>query len=158
MRLTRTDRLIATVSAALLIVLQWPVAVADDEVVVDDSDSKDCISLNALRRTEVIDDNNILFYMRGKKIYHNALSNRCGGLAREDRFSYRSSAGRLCRMDMIRVLYNDATGVREGNACSLGAFRLIGDEEAEAIKEGPAEVPANPLPMPEPENPSESSS
>jgi len=138
--------------------LQWSIAVANDEVSVDDSDSKNCISLNALRRTEVIDDKNILFYMRGKKIYHNALSNRCGGLAREDRFSYRSSAGKLCRMDLIRVLYNDVSGVREGNACSLSAFRLIDNEEAEAIKEGPADVPANPLPMPEPENPTESSS
>ena len=90
--------------------------------------------------------------MRGRTIYHNMLPRQCGALAREDRFSYQTSIGRLCRLDSIRVLYDDPFGLRAGNRCSLGLFHKIDREDAEALKEGVGMSPeANPLPMPEPE-------
>ena len=116
---------------------------------------RSCITLRSLRRTEIIDDRNILFRMRGRKIYHNILPSQCGGLEREDRFSYNSNLGRLCGGDMIRVLYSDSfstIGVREGVGCRLGAFHLITAEDAEALKEAPLRQPTNiPLPMPSPQ-------
>ncbi|MGI9260894.1 MAG: hypothetical protein ACR2QR_02605 [Woeseiaceae bacterium] len=124
---------------------------ADEEIVYDEF-TVQCISLRQIRRTEVVDDRNILFYMSGQTVYHNRLPRLCGGLAREDRFSYQTNIGRLCRIDHIRVLYDDPFGLREGNRCALGVFHKMDREGAKAIKEGAAQQPAaNPLPMPKPE-------
>jgi len=125
----------------------------DDPVDEDfDSDARSCIDLRSVRRTEIIDDRNILFHMRGKTVYHNILPHQCGGLAREDRFSYTTTIGRLCSLDMIRVLYTDPFGLREGNSCSLGKFHEISREDAKAMKETSINAPAaSPLPMPEPQ-------
>ena len=147
------------VAATALLLLAWPVLAQDPadeapaEELVYDENTEDCISLRNVRRTEVVDDRNVLFYMRGSTVYHNILPRKCGGLAREDRFSYQTSVGRLCRLDHIRVLYNDAFGLREGNRCSLGVFHKIDSEDAKAFKESVRnDVPAaNPLPLPAPE-------
>jgi len=130
----------------------------DDEELVYDENTAECVTLRNVRRTEVLDDRNVLFYMRGKTVYHNILPRSCGGLAREDRFSYQTNIGRLCRLDHIRVLYNDPLGLREGNRCSLGVFHKIDSETAKGMKEsmkddGPV---ANPLPLPNPEEVGES--
>ncbi|MGI9204270.1 MAG: hypothetical protein ACR2Q3_09680 [Woeseiaceae bacterium] len=127
-------------------------ALAQDEEPERDDSTTSCISVRGIRSTDIIDDRNILFYMRGDVVYHNILSRRCPGLAREDRFSYRSTSSRLCDIDSINVLYRDARGMRPGAACGLGKFFKITREDAKALKEGPTEDPApKPLPMPEPE-------
>lgn len=138
--------------AVLAAGLALPVAAQEEEPSYDDN-ARECINLRQLRRTEVIDDRNILFYMSGSVVYHNILPRQCGGLAREDRFSYQTSVGRLCRIDWINVLYDDPYGLREGSRCGLGLFHKITREDAKALKDeqerrGPE---ANPLPMPEPE-------
>ena len=116
---------------------------------------RSCITLRSLRRTDAIDDRNVLFRMRGRTVYHNILPARCGGLARENRFSYDSQFGRLCKGDLIRVLYSDSFGtygMRAGAGCRLGAFHKITQEDAKALKEGPniQQTPAA-LPMPAPQ-------
>ncbi len=127
------------------------VAAQEEEPVYDDG-SVDCISLREVRTTDIVDDRNILFYTRGDVVYHNILPRRCGGLASEDRFSYKTSMGRLCKIDMIRVLYDDPFGMREGNACGLGMFHKITKEDAKALKEHSKQGPQPAeLPMPEPE-------
>lgn len=125
----------------------------DDAADVEIGDeSRNCIDLRSVRRTEVVDDRNILFHMRGSTVYHNILPRQCGGLAREDRFSYETTMGRLCSQDMIRVLYMDPFGLRDGNHCQLGVFHKISREDAKAFKEGASAPPAaNPLPMPAPQ-------
>lgn len=128
-----------------------PALAQDEEPTVDDGTTR-CISIRSIRSTDIIDDRNVLFYMRGNVVYHNILSRRCPGLAREDRFSYKPSSGRLCDIDSINVLYRDARGMRTGAACGLGRFIKITREDAKALKEGPKEdPPPKPLPMPEPE-------
>jgi hypothetical protein len=137
--------------AGLCTIAALPLA-AQEEEPVSDPMARECVDLRQVRRTEVVDDRNILFYMRGNLVYHNILPRQCGGLAREDRFSYRVAASRLCRMDDIRVLYNDPNGLREGNHCGLGLFHEITKEDAKAFKEDLQRRPeAAPLPMPEPQ-------
>lgn len=119
--------------------------------------AKRCISVSQLRSTRVVDDKNILFYMRGNTIYQNILPRQCHGLAREDRFSYRVSTGQLCQIDSIRVLYSLGSELREANACSLGYFHEISEEDADFLIENPAEdlrgtPPADPPPPAEPED------
>lgn len=132
---------------------QEPADVPESEKVGDLTRS--CVNLRSLRRTQVIDDRNVLFRVRGRTVYHNILPQQCGGLAREDRFSYDSQFGRLCQGDLIRVLYSDSFGtfgMREGPGCRLGKFHKITQEDAKALLEGPDMQPAPAeLPMPSPQ-------
>jgi hypothetical protein len=131
-----------------------PAVAQDEDPVIDESDDRvrNCVSLRTVRSTDIIDDRNIFFHMRGDVVYHNVLPRRCNGLAREDRFTYRTSVGKLCSNDMIFVLYNSGNGLRRGNACKLGAFYEMTREDAKAYKEAPEIEPQpNPLPMPAPQ-------
>ena len=86
-----------------------------------------CISVNRIKSTTVIDDQTILFRIRGDKQQQvNRLKRRCPGLASEKRFGYEVRTGKLCRGDIIFVLASFGTGSR----CSLGYFEpYIGEEE-----------------------------
>ena len=111
-----------------------------------------CVNMRNVSRTEVIDDQTILFYMRGGVIYRNHLPRRCSGLAREERFSYRTTISRLCDIDTITVLYNHGVGLTSGPSCGLGKFYPISRDEAQALKE-PPDIEPEPIPPPEPEEP-----
>ncbi|MCF6214699.1 MAG: DUF6491 family protein [Emcibacter sp.] len=79
-----------------------------------------CISVNRIDRSNVIDDYNILFEMKGKKAYLNKLPRRCSRLGFERAFSYKLHSGRLCNVDIITVF--DSTGGIQGPSCGLGKF------------------------------------
>ena len=112
--------------------LMGNIAQAEDDAEVF-SEPQDCISLTRLDRTDIIDDRNILFYMRGKEVYLNQLPHRCSGLRMSDGFSYRRTINRLCKIDMIRPLPRGGMG--GGIACGLGTFRLVTEDEILALKE-----------------------
>jgi hypothetical protein len=118
-----------------------------------DDGSRSCINTRLIRRTYIVDDRNVLFYMSGGTVFHNILRMPCHGLEREDRFSYHTTGAQLCRLDGIYVLYNGAWGLREGASCSLGDFHEISKETAEAMRETPQQPQTEtaPLPMPAPE-------
>jgi len=122
--------------AVLLLSLPFAFGQEDDPVYADDETvaSENCVSLTALRQTEVIDDRNVIFHLRGKKIYRNVLPRRCPGLAQDDAFSYRASMNRLCASDMITVLPRTGIGGFVGASCPLGEFYAISEEELEALK------------------------
>jgi len=124
----------------------------DDLDEVMDESLRRCINTRIIRSTKIMDDLNILFYTRGKTVYHNRLPRQCNGLSRERRFSYHTSSGSLCNLDMIQVLYSFGSSLEEGNACRLGYFRELTKEDAEALLEPMAQPPqAEPLPPAEPE-------
>jgi hypothetical protein len=75
-----------------------------------------CLDVDRIDHTEVLNDHQILFYMNGKKIWLNTLSNRCTTLTREDGFAWESSIPQYCEnLEIIRV-------IRTGEVCTLGAF------------------------------------
>ena len=111
-----------------------------------------CVNMRTVSRTEIIDDQTILFYMRNGVIYRNYLPRRCSGLAREERFSYSTTISRLCDIDTITVLYNQGVGLSSGPSCGLGKFYPISKDEAQALKETP-DLEPEPLPPAEPEEP-----
>ena len=84
-----------------------------------------CVSLNRIRSTDVIDDSTIDFKMAGGKTYRNSLPYSCPGLKFEDRFSYKTSINQLCNVDIIRVLNNYGGHLTEGAACGLGKFQPV---------------------------------
>ncbi len=109
-----------------------------EDIVVE----KTCVMLRSIDRTDVIDDYNILFYMRGPDIYHVRLPNRCPGLRIADSFMYSTSLNVLCDLDIIRPLRNFGGGFRPGVGCGMGRFRLITKEEVAILKNKDIEVEA----------------
>jgi hypothetical protein len=95
---------------------------------------KKCVLLRSIDRTDVIDDYNILFYMRGPDIYHVHMPYRCPGLRSADSFMYRTSLNVLCDLDVIRPLRNFGGGFTPGAACGMGRFVPITKEEIAILK------------------------
>jgi hypothetical protein len=95
---------------------------------------KTCVPLRSIDRTDVIDDYNILFYMRGPDIYHVRLPHRCPGLRIADSFMYSTSLTVLCDLDIIRPLRNIGGGFSPGVGCGMGRFIPITKEEVALLK------------------------
>jgi hypothetical protein len=110
----------------------------EDEVADESLDRTpvDCISVNRIRRTEVIDDQTVLFEMNGDVYLSNILERECPGLDREKRFIH-ETYGRLCDVDTITVLEQWGSSFRDGFTCRLGKFHPISEIEAEELIRGP---------------------
>ena len=123
------NRLLTAFAAALLLA---PLVVgADDKDKDFDRSPVDCISVSRIDKTDIVDDQTILFFMRGgKQIYRNYLPHRCPNLEVEDRFGYHVSSGRLCRIDLIRVLPRIGFPL----SCQLGQFVPISAEEVDELR------------------------
>ncbi len=108
--------------------LSVPAVSAAPEDVGDETDAQEsqrCIDSRTILRTDVVDDSNILFYIRGSKVYLNTLPRTCKGLSDERRFTYGSYTRSLCEFDRINVLKDSTFGAYEGRSCKLGRFRLV---------------------------------
>lgn len=92
-----------------------------------------CLVVTTIDRTKVLDDQTILFYMRGKRAYRNVLPRRCPGLLREDRFAYQARGGRLCSTDTITVLEQFGSRFNAGFTCAIGEFHPVSEEEVEDL-------------------------
>lgn len=82
----------------------------------------DCITLNMVRNTRVIDDRTIDFEI-GRKIYRNTLPYSCPSLGFEKRFMIKTSINSLCSVDTVTVLQNFGNWLSQGPTCGLGKFQ-----------------------------------
>ncbi|MEM7500554.1 MAG: hypothetical protein AAF417_00870 [Pseudomonadota bacterium] len=133
------NRLVRTVGLMVVTLCAQSCAVTPAEPVVvfepDPTLAFDrCIPVSRVADTDVLDDQNILFRMRGRELYRNFLPRRCPGLSSRDAFSYESRTGSLCRGDLIEVLEIGGIGPRVGAPCQLGGFYPVTAEEADALK------------------------
>ena len=103
----------------------------DDEDAAFDRTPEDCLITSRIDQTEPIDDQNIIFYMRGDRVYRNTLPRTCPGLFREGRIAYSTSTARLCSIDTITVLEDFGVGFRPGFTCRLGEFVPLSPAEVE---------------------------
>lgn len=94
---------------------------------------KRCINTRLIQNTHVLDDQNILFYMRDGKIYHNHLSSACPGL-RHNPFMYSIPMTQLCNIDIITVLEYRIFGFERGPSCGLGDFTPVTKETAQQMR------------------------
>ena len=75
-----------------------------------------CLDAGHIDHTVVVDDQTILFYMRGGKVWQNTLRQACPSLKFERAFSEEIRGDAICsNRQLIRVL-------QTGAVCSLGAF------------------------------------
>lgn len=82
----------------------------------------ECLQLREIKRTRVVDDQVVDFFMKNKDVYRNTLANSCQPLATYEKFSYHTTAGRLCSSDTITVFDNSG---HTGPTCGLGSFQPI---------------------------------
>jgi hypothetical protein len=104
----------------------------DDEAF--DRTPRDCVITQTIDKTDAIDDQNIIFYMRGNKAYRNHLPRKCPGLERENRIGYETHSSRLCAIDTITVLEDFGVGIRPGFTCRLGEFVPLSPAEIEELE------------------------
>jgi hypothetical protein len=105
----------------------------DDEDQPFDRTPEDCIITSRIDQTEAIDDQNIIFRMRGNRVYRNTLPRTCPNLQRENRIAWATSTSRLCSIDTITVLEPFGVGFRPGFTCRLGQFVPLSPAEVEDI-------------------------
>jgi len=75
-----------------------------------------CLPADDVNHTQVLNDHQILFYMRNKKIWLNTLPARCVSLPIQEGFNFSSAFSEYCpNTETIQV-------VRSGEVCKLGAF------------------------------------
>jgi hypothetical protein len=98
-------------------------------------DAKSCVYLPDIDHTKIVDDRNILFYLRDDTILQNSLREPCYGLRAKNRFTYGSSSlKRLCTGDMITLLTDlSFGGVAPSNTCKLGMFLPVDQDEADDV-------------------------
>ena len=89
-----------------------------------DSSSIECVSLTRLTRTEVVDEQTILFHFRGRETLSNHLPRECPGLDDKTAFTYETSTNRLCNSDTITLLERGSQ-LRPGISCRLGRFTPV---------------------------------
>lgn len=106
---------------------------ADDDRAALDRTPQACILASRIDRTEVIDDNTIIFHMRSRgEAYANYLPLRCPNLGREKRFTYERRTAQLCDDTTITVIELNNFG--PGFTCRLGQFHPITEAEVEEIR------------------------
>jgi hypothetical protein len=102
-----------------------------------------CISMRQIEGTQIVDDQNILFYRRGGRIYLNELETRCPTLKRNKLFRYRLTSGtrtaNLCDFHSITVV-DGLTGTLS-HTCRLGMFHPISATQAEGLLVAPDAAP-----------------
>lgn len=78
-----------------------------------------CIDISRMKQSRILDDQTILFEMRGGEFYINRLPVRCVSLRIAGGFSYSTSIDKLCKQDIIKVVQ---PGSAPGTTCSIGEF------------------------------------
>lgn len=107
--------------------------VTPDDLALD-RESVRCISSGAIRATDAIDDNTIVFRMRNGDYFMNVLISGCDSLERRNRFSYSTPSGRLCSGNMISVIRGASpASASSAVGCGLQRFFPITDVEAELL-------------------------
>ena len=128
------NTLIRLTAAALVagLIVTGSVRAHDDEPERDMS-TEHCVRISAIDDIKIVNDDTLIFRMRGGKYYRNDLPHRCPGLRRSDTLMYRASTGLLCNVDLITVLDDWGFGFSPGVSCGLGMFTPVTREEAEDI-------------------------
>jgi hypothetical protein len=117
--------LIATFAALASGVIAAAAVKADGENI---GDTQQCVHLQYIDSTPVIDNKTILIKMKGRGGFKRIdLVNNCSGLKIEGGFSHSTSINQLCTSDALRVLQP------VGSTCLIDKIVTIDEAEAKAL-------------------------
>lgn len=120
--------------AGLVPLLAAASALGQDEDGAFDRTPQDCVIISRIDQTDAVDDQNIIFRMKGREVYRNTLPRKCPGLERENRIAYETRSSRLCSIDTVTVLEDLGAGLRPGFTCRLGEFVPLSPDEIELLE------------------------
>lgn len=115
--------------AVLSLMTTFGMQVMADDAKPVEGKSLDCLQINQIKRTRIIDDQNIVFATNGNRFYNNHLAQKCSGLKSADKFRYKTSQSVLCNVDTITVLHDAGSGMMDGATCGLGTFTPAEDPD-----------------------------
>ncbi len=101
-------------------------------------ETENCLGLTRIRQSVVLNDQHILFKMRGGDVYLSKLPYRCSRLGFQEAFSYSTSLTKLCNTDIITVI--SRSGGDPLTSCGLGIFQKLEEKEAEESTDTEAEL------------------
>jgi hypothetical protein len=110
-------------------ILQTP---ADEEAY---GDSPQCLSINRIRDSEVLDGQHVVFRVGRDTYYLVQFKRRCPLLDRNDTIMYTVRTSRLCVLDSIRSVEGAAYGSPPGPPCPIPSFRQISEEQLDALRD-----------------------
>ena len=127
----RAKRIVVTGAVALLAAIGAKSAAAQ----AAPTDAKSCVYLPDIDHTKIVDQRNILFYMRNRTVLQNVFREPCYGLDEKSRFAYGSSSlRRLCVGNVITLLTDlSFGGVAAQNTCRLGMFVPVDPDEVDDL-------------------------
>ena len=124
---------------AVCLILAGPLAAEekamDKSIDLVSGPPEQCISMRRIDHTKIIDNQNIMFYMRNGDIYRNYLPVACAGLRPQDTYMYRTSLDQLCNVDIITQLNQNGIGFSPGVSCGLGMFYPVTKDDVAKLKE-----------------------
>jgi hypothetical protein len=95
-----------------------------------------CIRPSNIDRTRIIDNRNMLFFMRDDSVLHNVLPDTCPQLRSEGRFAYDKGSDRLCAQSSITVIVERGISGGQylpGPVCRLGMFVPVTEDEVDDL-------------------------
>jgi hypothetical protein len=87
-----------------------------------------CIIVSRLEYTKIVDEQTVLFYLPGDRVFRNRLHNGCPWLDRDDTIGYGVTPSRLARL-----CAGDLINTEDGVGCRVGPFEPITVDEAKEI-------------------------
>lgn len=113
--LAASGLLVATVASAQSVPRSQQLWTADGAPV-------NCISLQSIRSTHVVDDRTINFVISNNRMFANTLPRACSGLGMNRAFSHNSRTTQLCSVNTITVVRSGGNR-STGPGCGLGQFQ-----------------------------------
>jgi hypothetical protein len=94
-----------------------------------------CLDHPTIRRTRIINDRNIAFFMRNGDIYLNQLPRQCPSLRRTSLVNYAIENRSVCEGSLFQVLWEAGTGnFVPSFVCRLGPFVPVTAEQLEDLE------------------------
>ena len=88
-----------------------------------------CVSLQQLKHSRILDNKTILFESVGDKAYLNELPFECPQLKAMDAYAHKTSINSMCNLDLITVI--DTAADQRLGSCSLGKFERLTEKPKE---------------------------
>jgi hypothetical protein len=95
--------------------------------------AQQCIQRSLIRRTKILDDRNILFYMRNGVVYNNVLPRQCPSLNPGTLLGYSYRGGQLCADSSVQVYWQMDTRRIPAFLCRIGMFAPLTDSEVDDL-------------------------
>ncbi len=104
--------------------LCFALAVPELAFAADTSPPHICISVSQIDHRVILNDQEIVFYMRGGKAWKNTLHAKCGGLKFQGGFAWTIRGDEVCANQQVIYVLD------RGNPCMLGDFTPYTDPKA----------------------------